>query len=530
MYDDKIKSNILERYKVFLFTLILLTTVAFAIIYIIELEVRSAKFEIIETIEKRVVSLENDYIGKEFRMVLSDLNYIDSIFDDGLTESNSFEDIKREWLLFSTERFIYDKIRFIDTDGNERIRVNQLNDAAYVVPDEGLQNIINEYYFQDIMEIDMGDIYVSPMDLDMDEGEIVKPYKPVIRFAKQHYDNYGNSSGMLILDYRAKDLLDAFKKITYNSNGEMSLLNSDGYWLSSKNTELEWQFMLLNQSEVTFANRYPAEWNAILKGKTQFLSVNGLFTSEIVNFETMIDSSIGENILFGDGHWYIVSIVPRHGEYASSFIDLQSDFILNLLKDDIIYFTLIIIISVLIAFLFNRDRSTYSKIKYYSEYDALTKVYNRRAGINRLNEMFPVNDRRHFLVSICFMDVNGLKMVNDLLGHKMGDELIVTVVDVIKKMIRDNDFIIRMGGDEFLIVFDDLDIEGAEVVWDRIVETYERINDVEFRPYLISVSHGVVCQDNKEKTSVDELIMQADEKMYKEKSVLKSNLDVIRKL
>jgi len=199
------------------------------------------------------------------------------------------------------------------------------------------------------------------------------------------------------------------------------------------------------------------------------------------------------------------------------------------LKDDIVYFVLIIIISVLVAFLLDKDRSAYSKIKYYSEYDALTKVYNRRAGITRLNDMFPINDRRHFLVSICFVDVNGLKLVNDLLGHKLGDELIVTVVDVIRKMIRDNDFIIRMGGDEFLIVFDELDPSGAENVWERIVEAYEQINNTEFRPYLISVSHGVVCHDNKEGTKVDELIMLADEKMYEEKNILKSNLDVIRK-
>ncbi len=195
MREEKTKSNIVNRYKIFLLTLTLMMAVAFAFIYIIELEVRSSKFETIEINEKRVVSLENDYIGNEFRMILSDLNYIDSIFDDGLTASHTFEEIKNEWMHFSSERFIYDKIRFIDTDGDERISIIHSNDEAYIVPDN----------------------------------------------------------------------------------------------------ELEWQFMLENQSDITFGNRYPVEWNAILKGKTQFLSTNGLFTSEIVNFETMIDSRNGEN-------------------------------------------------------------------------------------------------------------------------------------------------------------------------------------------------------------------------------------------
>jgi diguanylate cyclase (GGDEF)-like protein len=526
MYKDK---NEVGQYRVFFVTLTLLMTIAFAMIYFIEREVRSARFEIIETNEKRVVSLENDYIGNEFRMVLSDLNFIDSIFDVGLTASHTFEEIKNEWMHFSTERFIYDKIRFIDTDGNERIRINHLNDEAYDVPKGELQNKASRYYFQDTMKLDPGVVYVSPMDLDMEGDQIVEPHIPLIRFAKQHYDEYGNSKGILVLDYRAKDLLEAFKKITFNSNGEMALLNSGGYWLSAQNSELEWRFMSENEKDVTFKNQYPVEWNTILKGKTQFLSENGLFTSEIVNFKTIIDSSQGKNILFGDGHWYIVSVVPRKGEYASTFVDIQSDFILNLIKDDIIYFLMVIIISLLIAFLFDRDRSAYSKMKYYSEYDTLTKVLNRRAGITRLKEMFPINDRRHFLLSVCFVDVNGLKQVNDKLGHKLGDELIVTVADVVKRMIRDNDFIIRMGGDEFLIVFDDLDSVGAETVWERIVDTFEQINDFEHRPYLISVSHGMVSHNNKENTKVDELIKWADEKMYVEKNILKTNLNVIRK-
>lgn len=169
---------------------------------------------------------------------------------------------------------------------------------------------------------------------------------------------------------------------------------------------------------------------------------------------------------------------------------------------------------------------------YFNEliYDALTKAFNRKSGIAKLSSLIQHDDRRQIKMSLCFIDINGLKQVNDVLGHKYGDELIVSVVNVIKSVIREYDFIIRLGGDEFLIVFSGINIESAEAVWKRIVDLYEKINQVENRKYLISVSHGIVDYNNKQKSEVDILIKDADEKMYEEKRVIKEvlKLNVIR--
>jgi len=133
------------------------------------------------------------------------------------------------------------------------------------------------------------------------------------------------------------------------------------------------------------------------------------------------------------------------------------------------------------------------------------------------------------LASLCFIDINGLKEVNDVLGHKLGDELIVLVSSVIKKTIREQDFLIRLGGDEFLIVFHNIRKEIAEDIWQRIVQNYNQINQIEDRPYMISVSHGIVDFDNTCKDLVDDLINAADEKMYHEKQIIKSGLTVVKK-
>ena len=102
------------------------------------------------------------------------------------------------------------------------------------------------------------------------------------------------------------------------------------------------------------------------------------------------------------------------------------------------------------------------------------------------------------------------------------------MAEVIKKIIREQDFLVRLGGDEFLIVFNGIDISTAENIWKRIIEAYDKINMAEQRAYNISVSHGIVDFDNKQKTNVDDLINTADEKMYQEKQVIKKNLQLVR--
>lgn len=163
-------------------------------------------------------------------------------------------------------------------------------------------------------------------------------------------------------------------------------------------------------------------------------------------------------------------------------------------------------------------------------YDGLTKVYNRRAGIPKLSRMISNQEIGYRIYSLCYIDINGLKQVNDELGHKYGNDLIITVVDVVKSHIREEDFVIRLGGDEFLIVFMNVDINVAEKIWGRISKVYEEINESLEKPYIISVSHGIVGCNNEDKCDVDTLIKMADEKMYEEKrETKKDGFSVVRK-
>jgi diguanylate cyclase (GGDEF)-like protein len=163
-------------------------------------------------------------------------------------------------------------------------------------------------------------------------------------------------------------------------------------------------------------------------------------------------------------------------------------------------------------------------------YDQLTLVYNRRAGLAKLERLIDNTGRSSFQIGLCFIDINGLKKVNDTLGHKYGDELIVIVAECIKKVIREKDFIIRMGGDEFLIILLGANVNEAENIWSRIKACYDTINTEGDRDYLISVSHGVVVYDSNKDVELEALIKEADEKMYEEKRYIKKTLkEVIKK-
>lgn len=161
--------------------------------------------------------------------------------------------------------------------------------------------------------------------------------------------------------------------------------------------------------------------------------------------------------------------------------------------------------------------SDYLSIKLSSETDALTGVLNRKAGINFLKERMQNIQLKKGALTICFVDVNNLKEVNDKYGHKLGDNLIVNVAKIIKEVLREGDEVARLGGDEFLVLFDACNIEQAVRAWDRIIEKFEAFNLNSDEVYDISVSVGFAEYNHKLNISYETLIELADTEMYKNK-------------
>ena len=511
----------------FLITLI----ISLSILYGIEKKVRTALLDEVMTHEEQTIALEIEILGHEFRMIIADLNYLTRVFGENMETRKHMDRLVRNWSEFSFQRGIYDQIRLIGADGHEQIRINLENGTVYATPEDQLQDKSDRYYFIETAKLGNGEIYISPLDLNIESGVIEVPYKPMVRFCTPLYNDSGDFLGVIVLNYLAKNLLNNFKEIAYNSYGEMVLLNSNGDWLSSSQTSREWNFMFEDRKEFNFSWYFP-EWELVEQSTGQEITENGLFTFHSIDMSTKVvseTSSLTSGLNLADGSFHIVSYVLRDGKTSALFFDKFGPFIKDIFYGNIVLFISLLIIALLVGHLLYLYVKAYRKTKIYSLYDSLTAVLNRRAGTEALDKLLFQDERRKFSLSLCFIDINGLKQVNDVLGHEKGDELLITVVDTLKKAIREEDHIARMGGDEFIIIFKGIDTDIAETIWSRIYLLFDKINRDEDRPYLISVSHGIVSHDSsKGPITSDELIRQADAIMYEEKRRMKAGVDFIR--
>jgi diguanylate cyclase (GGDEF)-like protein len=158
----------------------------------------------------------------------------------------------------------------------------------------------------------------------------------------------------------------------------------------------------------------------------------------------------------------------------------------------------------------------------FATIDTLTKVYNRRVGLEKLEKLLYESLEEKKYLAICYIDINNLKIVNDKLGHNDGDQLIIDVIEIIKKNIRNIDFISRLGGDEFLLVLPSSISLDAESIMKRVNKSIDKFNDLSERKYILSISAGIAEYNLKE--SLDEFIERADVEMYKNKVILKKQI------
>ncbi len=522
----------LQKRDVFQYTVLiflLLSTVLIAINLFLQYKINDVQKKELLSGEQTLMDIENVVVSNKIDKISGDLLYLTDCFRLHDEEDGGDEMIAKEWLAFSNRKKIYDQIRYIDADGQETIRVNAGVNGAVLVEQEQLQNKKDRYYVQETMNLRNNQIYISPLDLNMEQGVIELPVKPTLRISMPYYDANNQLKGMIILNYLADDMLKQVEKVASSSNGEIFLLNADGYWLyDSADEDKAFAFMYADKAEQSFANQYPLEWEKIQKDTNGYaIDETGAFLYSNITPCTVSDA-MECSIVFPAGNWTLVSYMPHDSSNGLLFTQSIGEMLLKLIKDNYLLHLFVLVLSFTISVLYVIDKQRRREIQYFSEYDVMTGVYNRRAGFDKLNQLYAAIPRKTCAFTICFIDINGLKEVNDVLGHDAGDELIVSAVKVIRQNIRKMDFIARLGGDEFLIVFQNLTEQETEAIWEKIIQEYTRINETENRPYLISVSHGVEAFQCHSHAYIDEMINHADEKMYHEKRKIKERFTVLR--
>lgn len=153
--------------------------------------------------------------------------------------------------------------------------------------------------------------------------------------------------------------------------------------------------------------------------------------------------------------------------------------------------------------------------------DSLTGIWNRRFFEETMYQLLA--DRSWF--TLCYMDLDNLKFVNDQIGHKAGDRYIQSFVDAVKSEIRETDLFARIGGDEFCLIFKGCHEDAVERKMKGIVRAFRNSGDGAYQP---SFSFGLVEVDSdREPLSMEEILSRADKKMYEFKRAYKKRIGKI---
>lgn len=250
-------------------------------------------------------------LTRDLQTVVADLRWLShsQALRDYLADNtpNNAARLQTDIKNFAKYTALYDQIRYIDAKGWERIRINFNDGAPIAVPDNELQNKAKRYYFSDTLALDRNRIYFSPLDLNIENGEIEQPFKPMLRVGMPVFvPDADKPAGILVLNYLAAHLLKHFGNVMTDSWGQAMLLNNQGYWLYCSNPDDEWGFMRHNDK--TFAKRYPLAWSTITKQQSGTIAnEEGLFN--YVRLSPLADEGLTE--LTGENPEYIWTAVTQ---------------------------------------------------------------------------------------------------------------------------------------------------------------------------------------------------------------------------
>jgi diguanylate cyclase (GGDEF)-like protein len=152
------------------------------------------------------------------------------------------------------------------------------------------------------------------------------------------------------------------------------------------------------------------------------------------------------------------------------------------------------------------------KLKEMSFRDSLTGLYNRNFFEE---EMVRLGNSRYSPIGIVVCDLDGLKFVNDTLGHQSGDQMLIQTADILRQNFRSSDIIARIGGDEFAILLTETDQEMVEQILRRLHQAVHDYNSIEPEiPLSLSMGYALGARGT---TDLQALFREADNRMYREK-------------
>ncbi|WP_045420802.1 diguanylate cyclase domain-containing protein [Vibrio jasicida] len=417
----------------------------------------------------------------------------------------------------SQRKEVYDQLRYLDLEGNEVVRINFNDGHSQVVPTEQLQNKSHRYYFNKALQLGCRKIYVSPLDLNVEHGQIEVPLKPMIRLATPVFDEKGQKRGIVVVNYLAKYLMEGMALFNLDMGTNYMLLNKDGYFLFNKQRrDSEFAFMYNQRSDETIYSAFPELAEQIHNTSTgQIETDKGIMTIESVGAVDRInpycfqDYHVSEN---SSTAWKLVSYV----DFSERKDIVSSQYERKWLMQ--VGVVLSIILAYFIARFQLRAFADNQRIHYLAHHDSLTGLVNRGAFQNQATNTLVQNLKAGKMVCLIYLDLDGFKFINDEYGHSAGDKTLIHVAFVMHRVFGSKALLARLGGDEFAILLSAQEhMQNSEHYAASLIQLIQ--DPIEVLPgtfHQVTTSIGG-CYTKGQNCTLDELMHQADMAMYEAK-------------
>ncbi len=257
-------------YGAFLVTAVVPTLVAGLVGIHFSLE--ALRKEALQNLEQEVLSRAQG-MGRFFDQLASELLYLASsslLYDVANAPDSEHspppaplsaqvrQRLERDYAAFArTYPYIY-QVRLLGADGHEVVRVDRRDSGLYTVPPHELQDKSGRYYLHEGLEHEAGQVYVSPLDLNVERGVIEKPERPVIRFATPIVDQRGRKRGLLVINLHATFMLEQIQDMAGARSGVAYLFDRSGFYVSRSADPAQPQSLRMQSAE-TLASTVPRD-------------------------------------------------------------------------------------------------------------------------------------------------------------------------------------------------------------------------------------------------------------------------------
>jgi PAS domain S-box-containing protein len=248
-------------------------------------------------------------VEREFETATLELFFVADLVAGAVDDNapSGFAELERSLLTLVSRRADYAQVRFISVAGQEILRVENTSAGPRIVPEHELQDKSDRDYFTEAMRLQAGEVFVSPMELNIERGEVEKPYKPVIRLLTPLDDGGGTRRGVVVLNLHGERFLRGFERNPEKGSVQRMIVNSDGYWIQYR-PEAEWGFML--EHGRGFHNTFPDIWEPLTANRQgQAESSDSVFLFDTVSPRP--SAAIAGAETHGQSDWMLISLVPR---------------------------------------------------------------------------------------------------------------------------------------------------------------------------------------------------------------------------